>query len=515
MVDLVGQQFGNYRLQRLLGEGGFAQVYLGEHIHLGSQAAIKVLHNRLGQEDQEYFRSEARTIARLKHPNIVRLLDFGIEGTTPFLVMDYAPHGTLRERHPKDTQMPLETILLYVKQVGEALQYSHDQKLIHRDIKPENMLVGERGEILLSDFGIATIAQSTRYQQSEAVAGTAAYMAPEQFQGKPRPASDQYALGIVIYEWLTGTRPFHGSFLEISGQHLYASPSLLQEKLPGFPPTVEHVVLTALAKDPKDRFSSMQAFTTAFEQACQEAGRLFAPTIRSSMPTPSLLVTPTGRPTSADVTNLPPTIAVPLSNRPSGPISTPAGPAHISIPQPDSDLFATPIPEGAPKTEEEKQAVLGPSRRDVLVVGGMLLGLAAVGGGVVWAFTAKPTPSYNPGNFKQAVTTDAQVTEIHVGTGLDGNSNVIGEKDTFNRGETVFVGFTVDNSRPDYSVSVEIDLMKEGVTIQSHRVGANPGIFSSWDKYKVEETGIYEWQVSFGGSLEGVGGKASITFQVV
>src|SRR5438309_7257222 len=109
MVDRVGQQLGNYRLVRLLGQGGFADVYLGEHVYLETQAAIKVLHTQLAREDIEQFRIEARTIARLEHPYIVRVLDFGVEGSTPFLVMSYAPNGTLRQRHPKGTRLPLTT----------------------------------------------------------------------------------------------------------------------------------------------------------------------------------------------------------------------------------------------------------------------------------------------------------------------------------------------------------------------------------------------------------------------
>src|SRR5438552_17238960 len=101
MTDRVGQQLGNYQLVRFLGEGGFAEVYLGEHIHLGSQAAIKVLHTQLTGDDMEQFRAEARTIAYLEHPHIVRVLEFGLEGKTPFLVMSYASNGTLRQRHPK------------------------------------------------------------------------------------------------------------------------------------------------------------------------------------------------------------------------------------------------------------------------------------------------------------------------------------------------------------------------------------------------------------------------------
>lgn len=268
MADFVGQQLGNYRLIRLLGEGGFAEVYLGEHIHLGIHAAIKVLQTQLISNDVDKFRIEARTVARLIHPHIVRVLDFGVEGKTPFLVMDYAPHGTLRQRHPHSTRLPLDTIVSYVKQVADALQYAHNQRLVHRDIKPENMLIGLSNEVLLSDFGIAIIAQSSRYSTRD-MAGTIAYMAPEQIQAHPRPASDQYSLGIVVYEWLSGDRPFHGSFTEIAIKHSVVPPPPLREKVPMISPVIEQVVLTALAKDPKERFGSVQAFANALEQACQ------------------------------------------------------------------------------------------------------------------------------------------------------------------------------------------------------------------------------------------------------
>jgi WD40 repeat protein/tRNA A-37 threonylcarbamoyl transferase component Bud32 len=268
MTDRIGQQLGSYRLLNLLGRGGFAEVYLAEHIYLKTQAAIKLPQTKVAnQEDLDNFLKEAQTIAHLVHPNIVRIMDFGVNGETPFLVMDYAPNGTLRQRHPGRTQLPLTTIVPYVKQVAEALQHAHDEKLIHRDVKPENMLVGRRNEILLSDFGIALIAQSSRYQSTQNVIGTIAYMSPEQIQGKPRLASDQYSLGIVVYEWLAGGRPFHGSFTELCAQHMFALPAPLREKVPTIPPPVEEVILTVLQKDPQRRFSSIQAFANALEQA--------------------------------------------------------------------------------------------------------------------------------------------------------------------------------------------------------------------------------------------------------
>jgi len=275
MAEHMGQQLGNYRLMQLLGRGSFSEVYLGEHIHLNTLAAIKVLYGQLASHDAEGFLTEARTLAHLRHPHIIQVLDFGVEGATPFLVMDYAPNGNLRQRYPKGTPIPLETIISYVTQVAEALQYAHQEKLIHRDIKPENMLLGRKNEVLLSDFGIAIMIQSSRSQHPQDTAGTIAYMAPEQLRGNPRPASDQYALGVVVYEWLCGDRPFHGTFGALYSQHLSVSPPPLCERVPSVPIGVEHVVLKALAKDSKERFASVHVFARALEEAvkAESSGR--------------------------------------------------------------------------------------------------------------------------------------------------------------------------------------------------------------------------------------------------
>lgn len=273
MVDRTGQQLGNYRFLRSLGAGGFAEVYLGEHIHLGTRAAIKLLAAQLTNEDVERFRNEARTVARLMHPHIVRVLDFGIESKTPYLVMDYAVNGTLRQHHPKGTALALETVALYVKQLADALQYAHDLKVIHRDVKPENMLIGRNNELLLSDFGIAVVAQSSLYQRPQDMAGTIMYMAPEQIQAHPRPASDQYSLAITVYEWLTGDRPFHGSFTEIAIKQSVASPPSLRERVPTIPIEVEKIIFKALSKDPTARFASIREFAQVFEHACYAGGK--------------------------------------------------------------------------------------------------------------------------------------------------------------------------------------------------------------------------------------------------
>ncbi len=156
MSNRVGQRLGNYQLLNLIGRGNFTDVYLGEHLHLNTQAAIKVLHTRLTSEESEKT-----------HPHIIRVLEFGVEDSIPFLIMEYAPNGTLRQCNPKGSRVPLDIVVSYVKQVADALQYIHTQKLIHRDVKPESMLLGRHNEVLLAEFGIAIIAQSTRSQQTQ------------------------------------------------------------------------------------------------------------------------------------------------------------------------------------------------------------------------------------------------------------------------------------------------------------------------------------------------------------
>jgi eukaryotic-like serine/threonine-protein kinase len=268
MPDRVGQQLANYRLIRPLGQGGFADVYLGEHVYLNTQAAIKVLQMRLTDDDKRSFLEEARTIAHLKHPYIVRILEYDVLEDIPFLVMEYAPNGTLRQYHPKGTILPPASVVPYVRQVAAALQYAHDQKLIHRDVKPENMLLGNKNAVLLSDFGLAVIAQSSR-DRLQTVAGTVTYMAPEQLQGRACPASDQYALAVVVYEWLSGERLFSGSFIEVATQHVLVPPPPLRNKIPGLSPAIDLVIQKALAKSPEQRFASVLEFATAFEQVCQ------------------------------------------------------------------------------------------------------------------------------------------------------------------------------------------------------------------------------------------------------
>jgi len=289
--DHIGQQFGNYHVLRLLGRGGTASVYLGEHVYLKSHAALKILHIQLTEGGAEQFLQEAQTLARLSHPHIVRVLDFAVQDSIPFLVMDYATGGNLRQRHSAGTRLPLDTVVSYVQQLASALQYAHDQRLIHRDIKPENMLLSSRDDLLISDFGLALFAPSTNsystHAMAQQVAGTSLYLAPEQLQGRPRCASDQYSLAVVVYEWLCGTPPFKGTPLEIAIKHVSVPPPPLRSQVSDLSPALEEVVLRALAKEPEQRFATVQEFALALQQATHGSvqhtiagcrGRFIAPT---------------------------------------------------------------------------------------------------------------------------------------------------------------------------------------------------------------------------------------------
>src|SRR6266705_1590899 len=268
MMERGVQQVGNYRLKQVLGKGAFADVYLGEHLYLNTPAAVKVLHSRLDSPTLADFLTEARHVSHLVHPHIIRVFDFGLESEVPFLVMDYAPNGNLRQKHPPGMTVPLPLVVTYTVALASALQHAHDQHLVHRDIKPENVLLGPKREVLLCDFGLALL---TSYRESLQVRerfGTLSYMAPELIHGQPAPASDQYALAVMVYEWLCGHLPFVGSAVHISNQHLYAIPPSLCKGNPEIPRAVEQVVLKGLSKEPAQRFVDVLNFARTLEEAC-------------------------------------------------------------------------------------------------------------------------------------------------------------------------------------------------------------------------------------------------------
>ena len=389
----VGQHLGHYRLVRLLGQGGFAEVYLGEHLHLKTLAAVKVLHTRLTQEDVQQFQHEAQTIAHLLHPHIIRVLDFGVEQGFPYLVMDYAPNGTLRRHYPRGTQVPLPTAVLLTRQIAEALHYAHERRIVHRDIKPENLLFGPNHEVLLSDFGIALALQSSRLYRPQDVAGTIAYMAPEQIQAHPGPASDQYALGVVAYEWLCSVRPFEGSYTEIAVKHSVTLPPPLRSFAPNLSQEVEQVVMTALQKDPSRRFPTVIAFAQALEQAA--ASQSSRSTFIKTPEVPSIV------PPSAVLPYTPHTPYTPSSSAYPAMFATEMMPQSFSQGQPMH--YSTPsYGAGQPQTPPQGQTPMPaqerpPLSRRAFLIGGGMVGAAAIGGAMVWLLLPRPdVPSALP-----------------------------------------------------------------------------------------------------------------------
>lgn len=267
----IGQQWGNYRIVGLLGRGGFATVYLGEHSYLGTQAAVKILYPRLITTQGRSFHAEARISARLSHAHVVRVLEYGFQSGMPYLVMEYAPDGSLARLHPKGQILPLDLVVRYARQTAKGLYYIHTSELIHRDIKPQNLLLDRQRRVLVSDLGIAIAAQGTASFREEFIPGTPTYMAPEQIMGHPCFASDQYALAVVIYEWLCGAPPFQGTSEQIAEQHLRANPPSLRQRVPSIPPAVEQVVMRGLAKRPSQRYGDVLQFAAALQQAAEES----------------------------------------------------------------------------------------------------------------------------------------------------------------------------------------------------------------------------------------------------
>jgi serine/threonine protein kinase len=481
MSDHVGQQIGNYRLVQHLGSGGFADVYLATQIYLDSPAAIKLLRTNLAQDDLESFREEARTLVRLIHPHIVRLLDFGLEGTTPFLVMDYAPNGTLRQRHQRGERLPLATVVDYVQQIASALQYAHDQKVIHRDIKPENMLLGRNQEILLTDFGIAVVAQSTRIQLTQETVGTISYMAPEQIQAHPRPASDQYSLGIVVYEWLCGSRPFSGSFTEVAAKHLMVPPPPLRGQMPYITPEIEEVVFTALAKDPKQRFGSMQAFAIALKQASQarlgayptieqQGNRANQPPLAATIMPPMVQMHPSVPPI---VLNTPASPNVFQSLEPAATLYTPARPQeNVFTPERETNnpTVGTRPPAPAQLVSsspiESQPKPRGVSRRALLLTGVAAAGIA-VAGGITW-YQLPHSSSSGQTAVGTKITPTSKPTQPIVS---------ILAQDTFNRPHQTFWGTASDGFKWSGQANVSPEFTIAGGMGQIHRVAKGGGLY--------------------------------------
>jgi serine/threonine-protein kinase len=271
MRNLDGQTIGSYLVIEQTAVGGMAIIYKAYDAALDRYVALKVLPEYLSHEPEfsARFRAEARNIARLRHPNILPIYGYGEENGLSYFVMDLVEGGTLKNL--MGGPMPVEQAVTLINQVADALQYAHVQGVVHRDVKPANVLMARPDWVQLSDFGIARVLeQNTNLTHSgSAFFGTPHYMAPEQARGDPvSPQTDQYALGIVLYEMLTGTTPYSADTPQaIVYQHIYSALPLPHTRNPLVTDVMERVILKALAKEQQDRFPDMAAFALAARAA--------------------------------------------------------------------------------------------------------------------------------------------------------------------------------------------------------------------------------------------------------
>jgi eukaryotic-like serine/threonine-protein kinase len=273
--DLIADRF---ELEELVGSGGMSTVFRARDLQLDRRVAIKILHERY-VEDPEYverFRREARAVAKLSHPNIVTVIDRGDDGGRQYIVFEHVEGENLKELVTRTGRMSPRRALELVIPVADGLAFAHEHGLVHRDVKPQNVLLSSEGEVKVTDFGIArSLDVEHGVTQTGTVLGTSEYLAPEQASGDPvSPATDEYSLGVVLWELLTGEVPFTGeNFVAVALRHVNEPPPRLREQRPDLPPRLAAAVERALAKDPAHRFPSMAALAAELRACLGELDR--------------------------------------------------------------------------------------------------------------------------------------------------------------------------------------------------------------------------------------------------
>lgn len=264
----IGKQIGNYRITGPLDSGAFGSVYKGVHLYLSHrEVAIKMMHHtHLGEEhERASFIQEAQFLEMLKHPHILPIYDVGIDEGTPYIIAELASNGSLRAlmKARKPNLLAQDETLTILSQIGQALDYVHQQNIVHRDLKPENILFDARQDALLADFGIAVFLETTKTKYVDVI-GSPLYMAPEQFEGFASRRSDQYALACIGYEMLTGEPPFTGQHAVIIGmKHQMEAPVPPRRHNPNIPAYTEKALLKALSKERSERYPDMASFLAA------------------------------------------------------------------------------------------------------------------------------------------------------------------------------------------------------------------------------------------------------------
>nr|MBP8599431.1 serine/threonine protein kinase [Selenomonas sp.] len=246
-----------YELQELIGGGGMADVYKARDLLLDRPVAVKILHEQF-KSDTEFinrFHREAQAAARLSHPNIVNIFDVGVTGEAHYIVMEYVPGSTLKDKIKQEGHLSVNASLRIASDIARALSHAHTNNLVHCDIKPHNILMMADGSAKVADFGIARAVTESTMTYSGNVVGSVHYFSPEQAKGTMiTPKSDVYSLGVVLYEMLTGQLPFNGETpVSIAMKHLQEEPVSVRQLDPSIPPVVEAIVSRAMSKDPAIR----------------------------------------------------------------------------------------------------------------------------------------------------------------------------------------------------------------------------------------------------------------------
>lgn len=286
--DLTGRKLGQYELRERLGRGGMAEVYKAYQPGMDRFVAVKLMLGHLANDEQfvERFRREAQAVGKLRHPHIVNVFDFGIETDVYYMVMEYITGGTLKQAISVSQRFAVRDALRVTRQMADALDYAHHAGMIHRDLKPANIMFTDSGwqNAILTDFGIARILTESGLTASGMMVGTPAYMSPEAGHGQPADErADIYALGVILYEMLTGEVPYSADTpMAVVMKHIMAPlPSMEHLHLP---PSVEMIVLRAMAKQPDERYQSAAAMRDAVDEAITAS--------RTATPTPPSLATP-------------------------------------------------------------------------------------------------------------------------------------------------------------------------------------------------------------------------------
>jgi serine/threonine protein kinase len=269
--ELVGSQLGKYEIRAEIGRGGMGTVYLGYDPLLDRRVAIKVLAPHLVWEQGfvERFLREARAAARLKHPSVVTIYDVGQEGSHYYFVMEYIEGQTLAQVIRQRGAMSPAEVTAILRPLADALDQAHRQGLVHRDIKPGNIMVGPAGQVMLTDFGIARAAQEVRLTTTGTLVGTPEYMSPEQARGEAVDSrTDQYSLGVVAYEMLSGKVPFGGTTPHgVLYKQIHEPLPPIRQERPDLPAGAQTVLQQGLAKEPGQRYATVTAFAEALGQA--------------------------------------------------------------------------------------------------------------------------------------------------------------------------------------------------------------------------------------------------------